>query len=221
MSAFIQDMKSQASKPPYENCNKAICDLFCTGDFKKSWIPPEPRASELGSSPEELQIMIETRQAGSKMRDEYYENMAKMWNRVIIKYENKCFVRCKGGYVGLAPRGIRVGDVLAIILGCSNVLALRPAKYGKFLVVGEVYVSGLNNGEALVGGVPEGWRMALVLDEDGMFRTKFKEEAQQAWQNLDPRIKWDELDDGNGVMKKPDAEYFRKHGVGLEKIQLI
>lgn len=221
MSAFIQDMKSHASEAPYKNCHEAICDLFCIGDFKENWIPPQTSAPELESLPQELQIMIESRHAGSKMKGEYSENMFKMLNRAAIKCENKDFVRCQRGYVGLAPRGIRVGDVMAVILGCSNVLALRPARDGEFMVVGESYVPGLNNGEALLGGLPEGWRMALVLDEDGMFRTKFKEEAQTVWQKLDPRIKWSELDDGDGGMKKPDAEYFRKRGVRLEQIQLI
>lgn len=76
-----------------------------------------------------------------------------------------CFDRtCKGrrfmtttnGYLGWAPDNItgddgaqtKRGDLIAIIFGCSTPLVIRP-KEGYFQVVGEAYVQGLMNGEAL------------------------------------------------------------------------
>ncbi|KAF1999093.1 HET-domain-containing protein [Amniculicola lignicola CBS 123094] len=67
------------------------------------------------------------------------------------------FMLTKNGYLGWAPDNAyessemnqaRVGDVIAIIHGCSTPLVIRP--YGsKFQVVGEAYVEGFMDGEAM------------------------------------------------------------------------
>jgi hypothetical protein len=62
----------------------------------------------------------------------------------------------KNGYLGWAPDNIygsdedqaRVGDKIAIILGCSTPIVIRP-QGNHFLVLGEAYVQGLMDGEAL------------------------------------------------------------------------
>ncbi|TVY16139.1 Heterokaryon incompatibility protein 6, OR allele [Lachnellula arida] len=62
----------------------------------------------------------------------------------------------KNGYLGWAPDNIyggdeeqtRSGDLVAIIFGCSTPMVIRPT--GKwFLVVGEAYVQGIMDGEAM------------------------------------------------------------------------
>ena len=62
----------------------------------------------------------------------------------------------KNGYLGWVPDNIyggdedqtRSGDLVAIILGCSTPMVIRPAgKY--FLVVGEAYVQGIMDGEVM------------------------------------------------------------------------
>ena len=69
------------------------------------------------------------------------------------------------GYLGWAPDNIygseedqtRKGDLIGIIFGCSTPIVIRP--HGKlFKVVGEAYVQGLMDGEAME--VSRVWRLS-------------------------------------------------------------
>ena len=63
----------------------------------------------------------------------------------------------RNGYFGWGPdnlyetdqtKEMKVGDKIAIIFGCSTPLVIRPVG-DKFMVVGEAYVQGFMDGEAL------------------------------------------------------------------------
>lgn len=70
----------------------------------------------------------------------------------------RAFVQTHEGYIGLAPADTRPGDVVAIFLGCSTPLVLRPQQ-GKYSVVGESFVYGLGDAVKLLGPLPEPWRV--------------------------------------------------------------
>lgn len=54
------------------------------------------------------------------------------------------------GFIGLAPHGTRAGDLIHIILGASVPFALRPRPDNVgFELIGEAYVQGIMQGEAL------------------------------------------------------------------------
>ncbi|KAI0476378.1 heterokaryon incompatibility protein-domain-containing protein [Xylariaceae sp. FL0804] len=55
------------------------------------------------------------------------------------------------GYAGVGPCDTEPGDVVAVLLGCSVPLLLRPAARGGHTVVGEVYLHGVMHGEAMHG----------------------------------------------------------------------
>ena len=70
--------------------------------------------------------------------------------------KSRRFMTTSNGYLGWAPDNIygsdedqtREGDLISIIFGCSTPLVIRP--HGKlFQVVGEAYVQGLMDGEAM------------------------------------------------------------------------
>jgi hypothetical protein len=67
------------------------------------------------------------------------------------------FMLTRQGYLGWAPDNVfdsgevnhaRVGDLVAIVFGCSTPLIIRPQEE-RFMVVGEAYLQGFMNGEAL------------------------------------------------------------------------
>lgn len=67
------------------------------------------------------------------------------------------FMLTKKGYLGWAPDNVlesdeqnhtRIGDLVAVVFGCSTPLIIRP-RGERFEVVGEAYVQGFMNGEAL------------------------------------------------------------------------
>lgn len=61
-----------------------------------------------------------------------------------------------GGYLGAFPDSVQRGDVVCVLRGCHVPLVLRPVGEGqgegRFEVLGECYVHGIMNGEAVRGG---------------------------------------------------------------------
>lgn len=54
------------------------------------------------------------------------------------------------GYIGLVPSDAQTGDVICVLLGGPTPYLLRPVDDGNYILVGECYVYGLMNGQALV-----------------------------------------------------------------------
>ncbi|EME40089.1 hypothetical protein DOTSEDRAFT_158763 [Dothistroma septosporum NZE10] len=56
------------------------------------------------------------------------------------------------GHVGMVPQTARKNDIVCVLFGCSVPMVLRPVGDGTHKVVGEAYVHGFMDGEALEGG---------------------------------------------------------------------
>ena len=61
---------------------------------------------------------------------------------------NQCFFLTAKGYMGIGCRGIRKDDVVCVLLGCDMPLIIRKME-DYYLLVGNAYIYGLMNGEAL------------------------------------------------------------------------
>jgi hypothetical protein len=69
---------------------------------------------------------------------------------------NRVFFWTKGGYVGLGAEFAQPGDKVVVFLGCARPMVVRPVENGKYKLVGDAYVPGLMNGEAILGPLPSG-----------------------------------------------------------------
>jgi hypothetical protein len=58
------------------------------------------------------------------------------------------FVEIEGGYLGLAPKGAIVGDIICVLEGCPVPVVLREVD-AHFVLVGTSFVEGLMDGETL------------------------------------------------------------------------
>jgi hypothetical protein len=58
-------------------------------------------------------------------------------------------VGTSNGFLGLAPANARQGDYVYILLGCNVPVILRLTGGGSFKVIGECYIQGLMDGEAM------------------------------------------------------------------------
>jgi len=74
------------------------------------------------------------------------------WNRVLFNTLN--------GYMGLGPKVSKPGDVVCVLGGGMVPILLRPAN-GYFQVVGESYVHGIMEGEAV-----QLWKDKKLKDEE-------------------------------------------------------
>lgn len=82
-----------------------------------------------------------------------------VWNRRFILSEEKSFPDSAGRLIkkrllGLAPESVKPRDIICVILGCSVPVILRERKLPTgdyFELIGEAYISGMMDGEALSG----------------------------------------------------------------------
>jgi hypothetical protein len=60
----------------------------------------------------------------------------------------RMFMRTQNGRIGFVPRDSQEGDVIAVLSGCRVPMVLRP-RDGYYIVVGDAYVHGIMDGEAI------------------------------------------------------------------------
>jgi hypothetical protein len=71
-------------------------------------------------------------------------------SRFIRKTERASYVATEQGLVGIAPEAVRVGDLVCLILGGQVPLLLRrDGEDGQFRFIGEGYIHGIMDGEAV------------------------------------------------------------------------
>jgi hypothetical protein len=73
----------------------------------------------------------------------------------VLSLHERDLITTETGYLGLAPKAVRPGDVVAILFGCKCPVVLRPQGDDTYHVIGECYIHELMDGEVLSRGVGE------------------------------------------------------------------
>ena len=167
-----------------------------------------------------------------------YDEMKKS---ISLYCRNRAIICTESGLVGIGPRSAQVGDEVAVLLGCSNLVVLRADASKVRTVVGCCYIPGLNWGEALLGPVPESVRLVRTHFEGESPGWRYKGSPDRLEELVpDPRIDWDELEErplewdksqmyikacykGGGMKnyRRPNEYYFRRHGVQLQRFKIL
>lgn len=87
-----------------------------------------------------------TPQGNNQIR--YSGDMPDLISVAAIGLHARTMITTTTGFLGLAPEEVKIGDVVAILFGCAYPVILRPYVKG-FKYVGECYVDGLMDGEAV------------------------------------------------------------------------
>lgn len=77
------------------------------------------------------------------------------------------------------------------LLGCKSPMLLRPCadETDSYSVVGECYVHGLEDGQAILGPLPDGYQAQLAKSKDGQSTALlFRDTATGAVSAQDPRL---------------------------------
>jgi len=121
---------------------------------------------------------------------------------------DRLFFRTKEGYIGLAPSDTRVGDIIAILLGCSTPLALRPSSRepDHYTVVGECFVYGVQDGNMLLGPLPSPWVGMAAWAEGDRRVLRFLNTDTQEVSIEDPRLSVDDLEGWERTAKLVDGD---------------
>jgi hypothetical protein len=67
-----------------------------------------------------------------------------------LSLEHRALITTETGYLGLAPKAVRSGNIVAILFGCKCPVILRPCHDNMYQVVGECYIHELMDGEILI-----------------------------------------------------------------------
>lgn len=73
-------------------------------------------------------------------------------NLVRVQLLGRTVFVCKNGYLGLGPQHAQTGDIVAVVDGSPVPIVLRPIEDGFYQLVGESYMHGIMDGEAVGNG---------------------------------------------------------------------
>lgn len=82
------------------------------------------------------------------LENRYTNHHASNLRRSSVALQNRRLITIRTGFLGLAPNEVRIGDIVAILLGCTYPVLLRPFEDG-FKNIGGICIDGLMNGEAI------------------------------------------------------------------------
>ena len=139
--------------------------LLADGAFGHIQPLPDPPRDIIRICKEEQDIEAELRNAGHGRLSPQLERRKALLDRVrqwsLVAQQKKVFVCRKAAEegagaldLGLAPRAVKVGDVVVLLRGSKTPCLLRTLENGKWRVIGQCYLDGWMYGE-----IPEGRKM--------------------------------------------------------------
>ncbi|KAI1869732.1 uncharacterized protein JN550_005713 [Neoarthrinium moseri] len=148
--------------PTGETLLDAYLHTFTMGktDEREPWVEYPP----LATFREEMLRLREATDQGLEHRlTAYYE-------REIIsglKLRGRCGFATDEGYIGVCSVDLQPGDQVFVVLGCEVPVIARPDTAGRYQMIGECFVHGLMDGEALLGRLELPYVMRAFVDPDG------------------------------------------------------
>lgn len=196
--------------------------LICSG-FRQGW-PLSPLAPTLQKS---MDILRSVLQGGddSGFKDTSASGGEEYLRSVYSYTKNRALVRTDEGYIGLAPSDAKVGDTILAILSSGSFTVVRPAPGNKdrYHVVGEAFLYGLNNGEAVLGPLPDHIRAELFLD--GKSSALIYHDTRAGSRSpFDPRLEAlgiPEEIDANMQAEYVSGDALEKAGIRLSQFELV
>ncbi|KAI2607991.1 HET-domain-containing protein [Hypoxylon sp. NC1633] len=79
----------------------------------------------------------------------------------IEELKRSCLFSLENGYVGIIRGKPQQDDEVFVILGCYVPMILRRTPAGEYEVVGDCYVLGIMEGEAVLGSLPPPWKAII------------------------------------------------------------
>lgn len=134
--------------------------------------PPDHRRPTFDQAKEALEKIWSLEEDWTGFEDLRRDPLVKKYlSACIYCTHGRCFFTTKDGYIGLAPLGIKAGDIISVILGCRFPVILREEPTSganpdetRWKVVGVCYAHGLMSGEAIYGSLPSHCRAVKYSD---------------------------------------------------------
>lgn len=154
---------------------------------------------------------------------EHHQYLGSAWPTM----RGRSLLRTEEGYVGLGPINMQTGDIVVAFLSCTTFTVVRPSpEHGdRYTVLGEAFVYGLTNGEAVLGPFPEHIQAEYQPDpESGKYFNAYRDTRTDGVSKTDPRLEalgipFETRPDGSARLVS--AEQLLEAGVGAEQFNLV
>lgn len=164
-------------------CGSLLCSSFPELDPVR---PSRPTAQSSMSAIRSLVGCTDTKQLDPAIVPELTHSMSSF----LPHSQGRSFMKTAEGYLGLAPWGVKANDILCAPLGCDALIALRPVGSGdQFQVVGESFLYGMVQGEAMLGQLPDNVEALYRNHSATGYRPAYRNKITQEISWLDPRFK--------------------------------
>ena len=158
----------------------SVCRTLYCNEFAESYLPYAPDLPNTQESQKYVRDLMNNRESVE------YDKHSKRLHRIV---KGKASFQTRNGHIGIGPQSIRAGDQACILLGCPALLILRPNDAQTYKVVGEAYIDGFMEGEALLGALPTNWqRVERHFPELVCYYTAFINVKTGDVQVEDPRL---------------------------------
>ena len=136
---------------------EALCRTLCCNHFSESYLPPLQNLPPFQESQEYVNRIVKSN--AMPIYRPYYTSVPSFT-------KGRVFFTTAEGHIGLAPREVRPGDQVCIVLGYQSPLVLRANEDGDYTVIGECYLHGVMDGAGLFGMLPSKWQRIRHYDPD-------------------------------------------------------
>ena len=126
-----------------------VCRSLCFNSFAENYLPLAPYLPNIEESKEYIRDLMHNREL---------VNYRKYIDQVHGNLNGRASFQTRNGDIGMGPQSIRAGDQACMILGCRTLLILRANDAQTYKVVGDCYIDGFMEGEALLGALPTDWQ---------------------------------------------------------------
>lgn len=176
-------------RDPYVGGGSVFDAFLCTLNanmFSGRWSPPDTSRSDLNSTRAAVLDILRSKQGPLKS---FPASIADYLTMVDYYSAGRSIFATQEGYIGLAPLVAQEGDQVCVILGCGSPLLLREVTEGQYWVLGECYVHGLMNAEAILGSLPSSFQQVTIYDSVvGNYCPGFLDRHTGNVQITDPRL---------------------------------
>jgi len=188
---------------------KELTRVLCSNDFASTFFPsPVAAYPFVENSETTLRDLLKTL-SDPQLDMEFFTACDTIYLEYVWMYcRGRNLFRSADGRMGLGPRGMKPGDLISVWLGCNSVMILRPTGFGQYLVIGEAYCSGLVDGSAFLGPLPDSVELVTRYFENfAMYRKTCINRASGEFYREDPRLEGVALPEGWRRKEHADEEY--------------
>jgi hypothetical protein len=163
------------------------CRTLCGNSFRDRYDPPVAAFPSWYESKEVLWRLFE-RQEDVSLGKSLDLALNSYVTNVVASMDNRSFISTEAGHIGLAPLLAEAEDEVVVIPGCSSPMVLHPTDEGRHQVVGECFILGFMDGEALLGPLPEGYENITKLNEHNRWYKAYRDWRTDEVHWTDPRF---------------------------------